>query len=633
MIKLNSIKDFEEFSKKITETQALKKHIISISSGTCGHASGSKKFEEALKNAIKRHEEKITIKLTGCHGFCAAEPNIIVFPEQIFYKNLKPEDAPKIVESILKGEILHNLVIQENGTEFSHLNEIPFYKRQKQLLTGDNPVIDPTSIEDYIKSKGYKALCKALKMKPQEIIEEVKKSGLQGRGGAGFPTGVKWEVASKQKSKVKHIICNADEGDPGAYMDRNLLEGNPQSVIEGIIIGAYAIGATKRWIYVRDEYLLAVQNIAINLDLARQMGFLGKNILNSGFDFDIEIRRGAGAFVCGEETALIHSMEGKRGNPSQRPPFPAQKGLFGEPTNINNVETWANIPKIIENGAGWFSKIGTETSKGTKIFSLVGKVKNTGLVEVPMGITVKEIVYDIGSGSPTGKIIKAVHTGGPSGGCIPQELFNLPIDYKSLKQAGTIMGSGGMLVLDEDTCMVDFARYFMNFLQEESCGKCSTCREGTQRMHEILTDITEGKANVEGLELLEELGNVIKDASLCGLGQTAPNSVLSTLRYFRNEYLEHIVDHYCRAGVCRKLSKSPCENRCPVHLNIPGYIQLLKENRLEEAYELIMLDNPLPATTGRICGAPCNSRCKRTLIDEAINTKSLHRYVSDTISP
>jgi len=555
MTKLLSINEFEELSKKIIESQDFKKCIISISSGTCGHASGSIKVAEALKQAVKGYEDKINIKLTGCHGFCAAEPDIIIFPEKIFYKNLKPDDAPNIIQSILKGEIIDNLVISENGTKYSHINDIPFYKRQKRILTGDNLLIDPTNIEDYIAIGGYKALSKALNMQPQEIIEEVKKSGLRGRGGAGFPTGIKWEIASKQKSDVKYIVCNADEGDPGAYMDRNLLEGNPQLIIEGMIIGAYAIGANKGWVYVRDEYPLAVENVTINIKQAREMGFLGENILGLGFNFDIEITRGAGAFVCGEETALIHSIEGKRGNPSQRPPFPAQKGLFGKPTNINNVETWANVPKIINNGADWYANIGTEKSKGTKIFSLVGKVKNTGLVEVPMGITIKELVYEIGCGTPTGKKIKAIQTGGPSGGCIPQELFNLPIDYEALAQAGSIMGSGGLIVLDEDTCMVDFARYFTDFLQNESCGKCSICREGTQRMFEILTDICEGKASDGSIELLEELAYVIKDTSLCGLGQTAPNPVLSTIRYFKNEYIAHIKDKKCPAGVCRALIK------------------------------------------------------------------------------
>ncbi|MHA2280421.1 MAG: NADH-ubiquinone oxidoreductase-F iron-sulfur binding region domain-containing protein [Promethearchaeota archaeon] len=553
MTKLHSIREYKELYKNIIESKDSKKHIISISSGTCGHVSGSIEVEEALKQAVKGYEDEIDLKLTGCHGFCAAEPNITIFPEKIFYKKIKPEDAPNIIQSILKGEIIDNLVISENGTKYPHIYEIPFYKLQERILTGDNLLIDPTNIEDYIAIGGYKALTKAISMQPKKIIEEIKKSGLRGRGGAGFPTGIKWEIACKQKNAVKYIICNADEGDPGAYMDRNLLEGNPQLIIEGMIIGAYAIGANKGWVYVRDEYPLAVKNVTINVNQARDMGFLGKNILNSGFDFDIEITRGAGAFVCGEETALIHSIEGRRGNPSQRPPFPAQKGLYGKPTNINNVETWANVPKIIENGAEWYTNIGTETSKGTKIFSLVGKVKNTGLVEVPMGITIEEIVFDIGCGTPDGKKVKAIQTGGPSGGCIPLDYFNLPIDYESLKKAGSIMGSGGMIVMDEDTCMVDFARYFINFLQAESCGKCSSCREGTQRMFEILTDITEGKANDTSIELLEELACVIKESSLCGLGQTAPNPILSTLKYFKNEYISHIKEKKCPAGVCRAL--------------------------------------------------------------------------------
>jgi NADH-quinone oxidoreductase subunit F len=552
LIRIHSVAEFEDFYKKIIKNQK-NKHIISISSGTCGHASGSIDIEEALKQAIIGYEDKIELKMTGCHGFCAAEPNVVILPEQIFYKNLKPGDAPEIVQSILSGEIIDELVFSKNGSRYNHIYEVPFYKLQKRTLTGDNVQVDPTSIEDYLEIGGYRALIKALSMQPKEVIEEIKQSGLRGRGGGGFPTGIKWEIAGKQKNNEKFVICNADEGDPGAYMDRNLLEGNPQLIIEGMIIGAYAIGANKGWIYVRDEYPLAVENITINIKQAREMGFLGKNILNSGFDFDIEIARGAGAFVCGEETALINSIEGKRGTPSQRPPFPAQKGLFGKPTNINNVETWANVPKIIDKGANWYANIGTETSKGTKIFSLVGNVRNTGLVEVHMGITIEEIVSDIGCGTPNGKKIKAIQTGGPSGGCIPRVLFNLPIDYESLKQAGSIMGSGGMIVIDEETCMVDFARYFTNFLQAESCGKCSSCREGTQRMFEILTDITEGKADAASIELLEELACAIKETSLCGLGQTAPNPVLSTIKYFKDEYIAHIKDKKCPAGVCRAL--------------------------------------------------------------------------------
>ncbi|MCP2619579.1 NADH-quinone oxidoreductase subunit NuoF [Candidatus Aminicenantes bacterium AC-335-K20] len=431
---------------------------------------------------------------------------------------------------------------------------MPFYQKQKRLLLENNLFIDPNKIEDYIAVGGYTALSKVLtELSPEQVIEIIKKSGLRGRGGAGFPTGKKWEITKKAKIKEKYIICNADEGDPGAYMDRSLLEGNPHSVIEGMIIGAYAIGASKGYIYVRDEYPLAVKNVTRAIQQARDYGFLGKNILGSGFDFDIEIYKGAGAFVCGEETALIASIEGRRGVPRQRPPYPAQKGLFGKPTNINNVETWANVPMIINKGPEWYSKIGTNGSKGTKIFSLVGKINNTGLVEVPMGMTLREIIYEIGGGIPGGKEFKAVQTGGPSGGCIPKQLLDLPIDFESLTEAGSMMGSGGMIVMDENTCIVDVAKYFLDFLRYESCGKCLSCREGTQRMWEIVDRITKGEGKEEDLELLEELAIVVKDASMCGLGQTAPNPVLSTLRYFRHEYEAHIKEKKCPAGVCKDL--------------------------------------------------------------------------------
>jgi len=563
MSKLHSTNQLEALYKKVLSDKAHKNRIISISSGTCGQARGSIKLVEAFQDAIIDDKDKISLKVSGCHGFCAAEPNVIIYPQEIFYKNLKPEDAPRIVQSVLNDEIIPELTVSQNGTNFIHLEEIPFYSHQKRILLHDNPLIDPTNIEDYLALGGYKALSKAFEMQPEEIIETIKLSGLRGRGGAGFPTGRKWDITRGQKSEVKYIICNADEGDPGAYMDRSLLEGNSQSILEGMIIGAYAMGATKGWVYVRTEYPLAVQNVILNIDKAQELGLLGENILGSGFSFDIEVVRGAGAFVCGEETALIHSIESMRGIPSQRPPFPAQKGLFNKPTNINNVETWANVPKILVNGADWFANIGSETCKGTKIFSLVGKVKNTGLVEVPMGITLREVVYDIGEGSPKGKKIKAVQTGGPSGGCIPENMFDLAVDYESLTGAGSIMGSGGMIVMDEDTCMVDFARYFTNFLQGESCGNCSACREGTQRMYEILTDITEGKAEEDSLELLEELAHVIKNASLCGLGQTAPNPVLSTIRYYKDEYLAHIRDKRCPAGVCKTLIKYQIDaNNC-----------------------------------------------------------------------
>ena len=552
MVRLQSTDQLEKLRQRISEKRK-NRPIISISSGTCGQARGSLKVAAAFSEAIKGLEDKISIKMTGCHGFCEAEPNVTIFPDEIFYKNLRPEDAKGIVENTLTGKVASEFCYKENGSVFVHVPEIPFYKKQMRLILGGNSFIDPMEIDDYIVLGGYQSLAKALKMRPEEIIDEIKRSGLRGRGGAGFPTYKKWEVARAQKGNIKYIICNADEGDPGAYMDRSLLEGNPHSIIEGMIIGAYAIGAIEGWIYVRNEYPLAVKHITIAIEQARELGLLGEDILGSGLNFDIKISKGAGAFVCGEETALVHSIESLRGVPRQRPPFPAKKGLFGKPTNINNVETWANAVKIIDKGADWYSGIGTKTSKGTKIFSLVGKVKNTGLVEVPMGITLKEIVYMIGGGSPTGKKIKAVQTGGPSGGCIPEKLFDLPVDYESLTGAGSIMGSGGMIVMDEDTCMVDVAKYFTNFLQDESCGKCVPCREGTQRMFEILADITDGKGNDEEITTLEQLGGVIKDTSLCGLGQTAPNPLISTLRYFSDEYDAHIKQKKCPAGVCKEL--------------------------------------------------------------------------------
>ena len=551
MKKIENLKELKDLQRELSKKAPEK--FISITSGTCGQARGSLKLEDAFAKEVKG---KIAVKVTGCHGFCEAEPNIIIYPEGIFYQHLKPEHAKEIIDKTVKsGEILDEHLYKDPKTKKSyiHQQDIPFYKKQQRLLLGDNPFIDPTKIEDYIVRGGYQSLAKTLTMKPQEIVDSVKKSDLRGRGGAGFPTGKKWQMARDQKGDEKYIICNADEGDPGAYMDRSLLEGNPHLVIEGMIIGAYAIGATEGLVYVRNEYPLAVHNLKKAIEDARKLGFLGKNIFGSDFSFDVSIERGAGAFVCGEETALMFSIEGKRGVPRQRPPFPVEKGLFGKPTDINNVETWANVPKIIDKGADWFSKMGTKTSKGTKIFSLVGKVRNTGLVEVPMGITLKEVIFDIGGGMLNGGAFKAVQTGGPSGGCIPKKLIELPVDYESLNKAGSIMGSGGMIVMDEKTCMVDVAKYFLNFLQDESCGKCLTCRKGIQKMLEIVTDITEGKGKEEDIETLEELAEVVGDASQCGLGQTAPNPVLSTLQYFRDEYLVHIRDKKCPAGVCKEL--------------------------------------------------------------------------------
>ncbi len=627
MVKLLMAEQLERFRQKILANRP-RKTVISISCGTCGQARGALKVVEAFKKAVKGREKKISIKVTGCHGFCEAEPNVIIFPEEIFYRNLKPEDAKRVVASALNGEVVDDLVYKENGNSFIHMSEIPFYRKQMRIISGKNPLVDPVNVEDYIALGGYNALARALQNSPEEIIGEIKASGLRGRGGAGFPTGRKWEITRTRKGDIRYIICNADEGDPGAYMDRSLLEGNPHSVIEGMIIGAYAIGAGEGWVYVRNEYPLAVKHITVAIEQARKLGLLGGNILGSGFTFDIKIARGAGAFVCGEETALIASIEGNRGIPRQRPPFPAQYGLFGKPTNINNVETLANVPIIIEKGADWFAKIGTETSKGTKIFSLVGKVRNTGLVEVPMGITLREVVFDIG-GALDGKRVKAVQIGGPSGGCIPQELFHLPVDYESLTGAGAIMGSGGMIVMDENTCMVDIARYFTNFLQEESCGKCSICREGTQRMYEILTSITEGHSKEEDLTLLDELGRIIKDASMCGLGQTAPNPVLSAVRFFKDEYLDHIKKERCNAAVCQEIISSPCQHTCPIDTEAPVYISLIAKKKYADALKIIKKDNPLASVLARVCHHPCETKCRTAEGGEPIAIRNLKRFVTD----
>jgi len=558
--KIKTVKALE----KVIQTQqrlrkADKRQVLTVSAGTCGQARGSLKVIDALNASIKKAklQQKVKVRVTGCHGFCEAEPNIIIHPHDLFYQKVAPTHAEAIIgQTIKQKKTLPNLLYKDpvTGKTASREQAIPFYKKQQRIVLGDNALIDPTEIDDYFAVGGYGALIKALtSMTPEKVIGEVKASGLRGRGGAGFPTGVKWELARRQKDATKYIICNADEGDPGAYMDRSLLEGNPHRVLEGMMIGAYAIGATEGYIYVRDEYPLAVKHVTLAIEKLKKLGLVGTNILGAGFSFEFHIAKGAGAFVCGEETAMIASIEGRVGEPRQRPPFPAVKGLFGKPTIINNVETWGTVPLIINKGAKWFAKIGTDGSKGTKIFSLVGKINNTGLVEVPMGISLREIIYDIGGGIPGGKKFKAVQTGGPSGGCLPKSKLDLPIDYESLTKAGSIMGSGGMIVMDEKTCMVDIAKYFLNFLRDESCGKCVSCREGTQRMWEIVRDISEGKGKEGDIELLEELAQAVKDASMCGLGQTAANPVLSTLRYFKDEFEAHLKDKRCPAGVCINL--------------------------------------------------------------------------------
>jgi NADH-quinone oxidoreductase subunit F len=559
MRKIKSVADLERWRENFLSNQKQDQVVVSVCGGTGCHAYGCKKVRDAFAKTIKKNgfDKRIRLRYTGCRGFCERGPIVTVQPQGIFYQRVQEKDVPLILsETIEKGKLLEHLLYEDAVTKRKVTSEkdIPFYKAQHRIVLGNNGLIEPTKIEDYVGIAGYRALTKALfEMKPDLIISEVKTSGLRGRGGAGFPTGKKWEDCRKAPGNMKYVICNCDEGDPGAYMDRSLLEGNPHSVLEGMIIGAFAIGASQGFIYVRHEYPLACKNAEIAINQARKAGFLGKNILGSGFDFDIEIAKGGGAFVCGESTALIASIEGRVGEPRSKQIHTVEQGLWGKPTNLNNVETWANIPLIITRGSRWFSSIGTENSKGTKIFSLVGKVKNTGLVEVPMGITLKKIIFDIGGGQQDGRQIKAVQTGGPSGGCIPASAFDLPVDFDSLAKVGSMMGSGGMIVMDEGTCMVDVAKYFVHFLQEESCGKCLPCREGLKRMGEILDKITEGKGDEESLSLLEELAEVVADTSLCGLGKTAPNPVLSALRYFRPEFEAHIHQKRCPAGICAPL--------------------------------------------------------------------------------
>jgi NADH-quinone oxidoreductase subunit F len=581
MKKLSNPKGLDSFRLSLINKRNPKKPVITICGGTGCQASGCNKIINVIKDEIKKQnlEEKVDVRITGCHGFCEKGPMIVIHPSKIFYPAVKSNDVSRIIsDTVVKNQVLDDLLYVDPQTnkKIIYEDDIKFYKKQTRIIFGSNGLIDPKNIEDYIAIGGYSALEKALfKMKSREIINEVKKSGLRGRGGGGFPTGRKWEATKKANGDKKYIICNGDEGDPGAYMDRSILEGNPQSVIEGMIIGAIAVGSNQGYIYVRDEYPIAVDHFTIALNQAKKYGLLGKNILGSGFDFDIIVYQGGGAFVCGESSALIQSLEGNIGEPRTKHIHATEKGLWDCPTVLNNVETWANIPVIINKGADWYSLIGTENSKGTKIFSLVGKINNTGLVEVPMGMTIEEIVFDIGGGIPNKKKFKAIQTGGPSGGCIPESLKTMPIDFDELSSAGSMMGSGGMIVMDENTCMVDVARYFIEFNLDESCGKCTSCREGNARMLEILDDICNGKGTKDSLVLLEELSDYIKDTSLCGLGKTAPNPVITTLKYFQNEYLAHIIDKECPAKVCKSLiiydinkekctGCGVCSKKCPV---------------------------------------------------------------------
>jgi NADP-reducing hydrogenase subunit HndC len=558
MPRLNSAVDLEELRKDILAKRDPNKLCVTVCSGTGCHAYGCEGVAEAFIMEISNRnlQTKINVRKTGCHGFCERGTVVVIFPEEICYLHVKPDDVSEIVQkTLIENEIVDRLLYRDaDGKKIVHEGEIPFYKLQNRIVFGNNKLINPKNIDDYIALGGYGALSKALfEMTPEQVLSEVKESNLRGRGGGGFPTGRKWESTRNAPGEPKYVIVNADEGDPGAYMDRSLLEGNPHSVLEGLLIGAYAIGSQEGYIYVREEYPLALENTKIAIKQAEELGLLGENILGSEFSFDVTIHRGAGAFVSGESSALISAIEGRVGEPRPKYIHTSVKGLWDKPTCLNNVETWANVPLIINKGAGWYKSIGTKNSKGTKIFSLVGKINNTGLVEVPMGITLREIVYDIGGGIPNGKKFKAVQTGGPSGGVLPAGMLDIPVDFDKLTEAGSMMGSGGMIVMDENTCMVDTARYYTEFLAQESCGKCVPCREGLRQMLRILNNITNGEGKQGDIELLEELSEFIQDASLCALGQTAPNPVLSTIRHFRDEYEAHISQTRCPAGVCKAL--------------------------------------------------------------------------------
>lgn len=649
-MRVTSISGLKKIKNRGLKSLFPSKIRLSVGLGSCGIAAGAESVYNTLKKEAAKRKLDILITRTGCLGFCGEEPLINLMKPRsplVVYHRFNEEDAKEIITQLADKKIYEKKVfckieemenyIEPKGIKFGkgikdipNFYEIPFYKKQKKIVLRESGLIDPESIDEYIAVGGYSTVLKVLSsVSPDSILKVIGDSGLRGRGGAGFPTAIKWGIARKTKSDKKYIICNADEGDPGAYMNRNEMESDPHMLIEGMIIGAFAIGAEEGIIYIRTEYPLAIERLKIALEQARSYGLLGKNICNSGFTFDIHIVCGAGAFVCGEETALIASIEGYSGRPRPRPPFPAVSGLNGKPTIINNVETWCNVPVILAKGAKWFRTTGTEECKGTKVFSLVGKINRVGLVEVPMGITLKEIIYEMGGGGIKGKKIKAVQTGGPSGGCIPATLFNSQVDYDNLKKIGSIMGSGGMVVMDEDSCMVDITKYFLSFTQEESCGKCIPCRRGLEQMLGILEEITKGNGEMRHLDELEELAKVVNVASLCGLGQTAPNPVITALRYFREEYEEHIIQKRCRAGVCDSLFLAPCENKCPLHMNAPAYIQLLKENRIAEAYQMILEDNPLPAVCGRVCHHPCEGKCRRGEVDEPVAIREIRRFIAD----
>lgn len=608
---------------------------LMICAGTGCVSNKSFHIREALEREIRKQklEKEVLTVMTGCNGFCAAGPIMLVQPDGIFYQKIQEEDIPFLVEEhLLKGRPVKRLMyIPPTELEpIPKMADISFFKKQILIALRNKGIIDPEKIDDYIARDGYVALSKVLtEMKPENVIEEIKKSGLRGRGGGGFPTGLKWEFARQAEGDEKFVVCNADEGDPGAFMDRSIVEADPHSILEGMAIGAYAIGAGKGYVYVRSEYPLAVERMYKAIEQAKDYGLLGEDILESGFNFNVEVIKGAGVFVCGEETALISSVEGKIGEPRPRPPYPVEKGLWGKPTNINNVETWSNIPAIINWGADWFSKIGTTASKGTKVFSVAGKIKDAGLIEVPMGTTLGEIIFDIAGGISKDRKFKAVLIGGPSGGALPAECLNLPVDYESLTGAGAMMGSGGMVAADETNCMVEMARFFLNFTRDESCGKCTPCREGIPRMFEILSRIKQGKADMEDLTLLEDLARSTKETALCGLGNTAPNPVLTTLRYFRDEYEAHIKYNRCTAAECNEVVPSPCHYTCPIETDAASYVALIAHGKFKEALDVNRLANPLPSVCSRVCHHPCEVKCRSGEIGDPIAIRDLKRFVTD----
>jgi NADH-quinone oxidoreductase subunit F len=634
MEKILSIGEFEWYRNKICAQEDEGKTHIDVCMTGC-RAYGAAELRAALEEEVKKQgiSGQVEIRSTGCHGICAKAPVMYIDPLGVQYQEVNPEDAAEIVDLTLKkNQLIDHLAYRDalTGNPIYYRNQIPFYKKQVKRVLANCGRIDPTRIEHYIANGGYQAIVKALsKMTPTQVIDEVTAAKLRGRGGAGFPTGVKWKFARQAEGHPKYIICNADEGDPGAFMDRAVLEGDPYAVIEGMLIGAYAIGAEYGYIYVREEYPIAVEHLKLALEQMKELALLGENILGCGFNFDIFLKMGAGAFVCGEETALMASIEGGRGMPRARPPFPAQAGLNGKPTNINNVETWANIPLIIKNGVEWYTQVGTEKSKGTKIFSLAGKVNNTGLVEVPIGAAIREVVFDIGGGIPKGRQFKAVQMGGPSGGCVPTQYLNLPIDYDTLQRIGAIMGSGGMVVMDENNCMVEIARFFLSFTQSESCGKCAPCRLGTTQLLEILTRITQGRGRIEDIQTIRDLGETIIASSLCGLGQTAPKPALSTLKYFIKEYEDHILEHRCAGATCDAMVISACQHACPAGIDVPNYVAAIAADKYEKAVEIIRERNPFPAVCGRICIHPCELKCRRGELDEPVAIRSLKRFASD----